>query len=432
MDRDRPRRPSSRAADHDDPPWDDEPRWDDEPDWDDGWSAGPPDPRGDETGGWQPYPQRRTPLWQTARLAGLLAVALVALVVVALVLPGVDLPAATPTPPASGPTGTGIAGGPTPSVDATFVRPTPTPQPTFLSYLVEAGDNLGTIARRFETTARSIAFWNRETYPSLDPYSEGYEPNRIEIGWRLRLIPGAVFDEDDAPPTPSPGAATPTPTPAATAPTGGGPATVVSAGPRGTDEIALTFDMGGRLDPAVDLVIWLVDHDVAATIFPTGKQAAEQEQGRAAMAIVGQHPELFELGNHSWDHPDFTGLSAEQIASQLDRAEAAVVGITGRSTRPYFRPPFGAWNRGVRDAVGAAGWSRLVLWDVDTIDWRPTSDGGPTAADIETKVVANAEGGSIVLMHLGGWNTLEALPGIIAGLEERGLRPVTLTDLLGG
>ncbi len=82
--------------------------------------------------------------------------------------------------------------------------------------------------------------------------------------------------------------------------------------------------------------------------------------------------------------------------------------------------------------VGAAGWSRLVLWDVDTIDWRSTADGGPTADDIVTKVVSKAQGGSIVLMHLGGWHTLEALPGLMAGLGTLGLTPVTLDELLRG
>ena len=66
------------------------------------------------------------------------------------------------------------------------------------------------------------------------------------------------------------------------------------------------------------------------------------------------------------------------------------------------------------------------------IDWRPESDGGPTAASMKAKLLANAKGGSIVLMHLGGYNTLEALPGILASTATLGLQPVTLTEMLGG
>jgi peptidoglycan/xylan/chitin deacetylase (PgdA/CDA1 family) len=69
------------------------------------------------------------------------------------------------------------------------------------------------------------------------------------------------------------------------------------------------------------------------------------------------------------------------------------------------------------------------MWDVDTIDWKPTADGGPTSDDIEAKVLSRAKGGSIVLMHLGGYETLDALPGVVAGLRKRGLEPVTLSEM---
>jgi hypothetical protein len=77
-----------------------------------------------------------------------------------------------------------------------FVRPTPTPLPTFLTYVVKAGDTLDSIALAHGTTARSIAFWNRSTYPSLDPDSSAYAPDRIAIGWVLLLVPDIEIDED--------------------------------------------------------------------------------------------------------------------------------------------------------------------------------------------------------------------------------------------
>ncbi len=89
-------------------------------------------------------------------------------------------------------------GGPTPT--PTFVAPTPTPAPTFAVYVVAAGDSLNTIARKYATTGRSIAFWNRATYPSLDPDSAGYAPGRLQVGWTLRLIPGLVYDEETGDP----------------------------------------------------------------------------------------------------------------------------------------------------------------------------------------------------------------------------------------
>jgi hypothetical protein len=88
--------------------------------------------------------------------------------------------------------------GPTPL--PSFVAPTPTPAPTFAVYTVAKGDSLNTIARKYATTARSIAFWNRAAYPSLDPDSAGYAPGRLQVGWTLLLIPGLVYDEDTGDP----------------------------------------------------------------------------------------------------------------------------------------------------------------------------------------------------------------------------------------
>ena len=375
----------------------------------------------------------------------LAALGLIAVLVVGACVPEPDGRRAPPTSPrpstavaTSSPSP--VPTGPSPS--PSFIRPTPLPSPTFFVYVVRAGDTLSSIGRRFSTTAFSLAVWNRDTYPSLDPDSEGYAPDRIQVGWRLRLIPGRVVDEEELlRPTPSPTVGVtgtpgrPSPSPsgagAATPPPVSRAATVVRHGSRSTPTVALTFDMGGRLDPALDIVGWLIEHDVAATIFPTGRTVAETSDGRAVMELVASRRGRFDVGNHSWSHPDFRDLDAEAMRSQLERTDAALVAAVNLDTKPWFRPPYGGLDDQVPAVVGAAGWTSVVLWDIDTIDWRPESDGGPSAAEIVAKVVDRAEGGSIVLLHLGGYRTLEALPGIIDGLRDRGLRPVTLTDMLG-
>jgi LysM repeat protein len=107
----------------------------------------------------------------------------------------------TPTP--AGPT-------PTPS----FVRPTPTPEPSFFVYIVKTGDTLDRIARRYHTSVRSLAYWNRVAYPSLDPDSAKYKPNDIKVGWQLQLHPNAEVDPENLPAaseTPAEPTAAPTP-----------------------------------------------------------------------------------------------------------------------------------------------------------------------------------------------------------------------------
>jgi hypothetical protein len=81
-------------------------------------------------------------------------------------------PTPTPTPTPSAP--------PTPT--PTPGPPTPTPGPAFTS-----------IARRFKTDGRSIAYWNRDTYPGLDPESAGYRPDAIKVGWELKILRGQAY-----------------------------------------------------------------------------------------------------------------------------------------------------------------------------------------------------------------------------------------------
>src|SRR5207248_4195227 len=78
---------------------------------------------------------------------------------------------------------------------------------------------------------------------------------------------------------------------------------------------------------------------------------------------VDHNPELaqeivadgHEIANHSYDRPDLTHLSNDQIVWELDYTDQVVSDIMGAHTRPYFRPPFGARNRHVLDVAGQAG-----------------------------------------------------------------------------
>jgi LysM domain len=123
-------------------------------------------------------------------------------IVVACIPPSGRVGAPTDQPTASA-VATPVASLSGPSSRPSFVHPTPTPLPTFLAYTVRPGDTLTSIARLFRTTARSIAFWNRTTYPSLDPDSPQYAPDSIKAGWNLLLIPDVELDPDDLP-EPSP------------------------------------------------------------------------------------------------------------------------------------------------------------------------------------------------------------------------------------
>lgn len=341
-----------------------------------------------------------------------------------------DLP--TRAPRSAAPETPGPTASPTsiPSPTAT-TSPTPRPLPTPLVYKVKAGDSLLSIAKKFKTSARSIAFWNRAKYKSLDPESPKYDPNRIEIGWLLTITPG-VKQEDGGPPS----EASPTPEPSvslgpALIPPADGSGLLVTHGSRASNAVSLTFDLGGPPERALAIVQWLVDQRVEATFFTSGQLAQSDPTAKSALAIVAAHPDLFTVGDGTWSGSDMTGLTPSAVADQLGKAEAVIAATVGSTTRPVYRPPEGAQNATVRSAAAGAGFPYAVLWDVDADDAVPETGGGATAEDMVIKISARIQGGSIVRLHLGGPYTLDALPGIVGAIHDAGLHPVTLSRLLG-
>jgi peptidoglycan/xylan/chitin deacetylase (PgdA/CDA1 family) len=203
--------------------------------------------------------------------------------------------------------------------------------------------------------------------------------------------------------------------------------------------LALTFDMGGRLTPAVAILERLLVERACTTVFPTGAAVATA-QGAAAMAIVRAHPELFEVGNHTMHHCNLrdggggaacpaTRPSTAFVARELADAATAIRAATGQETAPYWRPPYGAVDGALRRVAADAGYPTTVMWATDTIDWRKVRDGGPTALDIARAIRTTPTGG-VVLMHLGGWHTLDALPYAFDRLRADDRVPTSVSDLL--
>jgi peptidoglycan/xylan/chitin deacetylase (PgdA/CDA1 family) len=123
-------------------------------------------------------------------------------------------------------------------------------------------------------------------------------------------------------------------------------------------------------------------------------------------------------------------LSADEIAEEIAAVERTLQARGARTARPLFRPPSGYYDQEVLQVAGSLGYRFTVLWDIDPIDWRTVPNGGPTAQDIVDIVVGRARGGSIVLLHLSGTQTLAALPGVVDGLRAKGLEPATVGEVL--
>lgn len=195
---------------------------------------------------------------------------------------------------------------------------------------------------------------------------------------------------------------------------------VVRGDPAG-DAVALTFDAGGVAGPAARILATLRERGVRATFFLSG-QWVESYPDLAEQVAADGH----ELANHSYFHPDLTRLTDEQVLWELESTEAVIAARLGRSSRPWFRPPFGARDRRVLALARQLGF-RSVLWSLDSGDWRA----GATAAGVLRRVLANVAPGDVVVHHVAAEATAAALPTLLDGLAERGLRVVTVSELLG-
>lgn len=301
----------------------------------------------------------------------------------------------------------------------------------YLGYTFDTAWNLAT-TKKYTLTANSGALTSRRAMINGRPYAAIV--SGIWTGYWVPIVSPSVLSANRL----SCGA--PAKVPA-------GSQQVFKALPGAVNQVALTFDMGGRLTPGLDIVKRLIVDRVCTTFFPAGAMSATTE-GRRILSLIGAHPELFEVGNHTYHHCNLvngtggspttapcpkTPPSAAFIKRELLDAAAVIKANSGMQPAPYWRPPYGTYNTFVRNAAASAGYTKTFLWSIDTIDWRPVSatpTRGPTAAQIADKVVANAANGSVVLMHVGGYNTFDALPSMIVRLRAKGLTPTTITAIL--
>lgn len=183
--------------------------------------------------------------------------------------------------------------------------------------------------------------------------------------------------------------------------------------------IALTFDDGPGPHTS-RLVGMLASKGARATFFMQGVALRANPGIARRVADSGM-----EVGNHSATHPKLNQVGAAQLRREIVGTHASIKEITGREAT-VFRPPYGARNAAV-DAMAADAGESVILWDVDTQDWRTRS----TSATRQS-VAQQARSGSIVLMHDIHGSTVDAVPGIIDDLQGQGYVLVTVSELLGG
>ena len=188
---------------------------------------------------------------------------------------------------------------------------------------------------------------------------------------------------------------------------------------RDVDAVALTFDDGpGAL--TARLLDVLASAGARATFNVLGGRVRGRED-LVRRTLARGH----EIGSHAERHDRLGGRPIDAYR-QLLRTTAVLRAAAGVPPR-VFRAPYGEVSPGVVRAARLAGLT-TVGWDVDPRDYET-----PGADAIYERVITAARPGSIVLLHDDRRaldQTVSATERILATLAERGLRVVTVSELL--
>jgi peptidoglycan/xylan/chitin deacetylase (PgdA/CDA1 family) len=223
-------------------------------------------------------------------------------------------------------------------------------------------------------------------------------------------------------PTPTTSAPTPNPAPNPTTPEPSPSPSVVPAeivrGNASKKQVIFTFDAGAS-DLSTDKILeTLAKHNVKGTFFLTGKWVSQNPETTKAIASAGH-----EIFNHTYNHPDLKTVSDATIIKEFADTEEIIKNLTGKSTKPYFRPPYGARNAHVLEISWQQGY-HSVFWTTDALDWQP----GQTAESVEKRILDNLSPGAIYLMHVGDSITGDILDQVFTKIKNQGYTITSLTQ----
>jgi peptidoglycan-N-acetylglucosamine deacetylase len=207
--------------------------------------------------------------------------------------------------------------------------------------------------------------------------------------------------------------------------TGAEPVTVWAGTPN-EKAVALTFDDGPSPTYTPQIMALLKLYQARGTFFVLGEKVEQTPWLVQALLKDGN-----EVGNHSFSHPRMTKEDQISRERQLERTAIDLDLLGCPQSERLFRPPYSAYDDRLK-AYLAHTRRRLVLWSLDSGDWR-----GLAAPAITKNVLTRVRNGSIIIFHDSDEHaqadrhpTVEALRTILPALKAAGYRMVTISELL--
>jgi len=197
-----------------------------------------------------------------------------------------------------------------------------------------------------------------------------------------------------------------------------GPPRPLDRGPGTSKQVAFTVN-----------VVWGTEHvlPIAEAFHSRGMGATFMLGGRWAKA----HPDVasklvamgMEIGSHGESHAHVGNMGIEGNLREIDEAQASIEAATGK--RPtLYAPAYGEVSPAVLEAA-AQRKMKVVMWTIDTIDWRPSH----TPDVIQGRVMSRLVPEAFILIHPTD-RTVKAIGPTLDALAKRGYRAVSVSDIL--
>jgi len=185
--------------------------------------------------------------------------------------------------------------------------------------------------------------------------------------------------------------------------------------------VALTFDDGPDSSITSSIIAVLEKKRVKGTFFFVGRAAAYYPQVVKRAYALGH-----QVACHTYTHAQLTKIDSKSVTQEIVKSDHLFKTLIGVEPL-YIRPPFGDLDKASLSGIPSD--QKAIIWSLDTMDWVS----GTTADEISNFVLNNVRPNDIILMHSSkGKNaTLKAVPKIIDGLEAKGYKLVTVSDLVG-
>jgi peptidoglycan/xylan/chitin deacetylase (PgdA/CDA1 family) len=187
--------------------------------------------------------------------------------------------------------------------------------------------------------------------------------------------------------------------------------------------VALTFDDGPTPQFTDTILAILRDRNVKATFFVTGSDL-EQNPSEAQRLVAEGH----QLGNHTYSHEPLVYQSFAFIEAEIEKTDQ-LIRKAGYKGEILFRAPYGKRLILLPYYLASTG-RKHIYYDVEPDSYPEIA---ASADSIVQYVLDNVQPGSIILLHVMHPNnseSMKAVPGILRGLQARGYRFVTVSELL--